>query len=76
MTKAAQIAIVVMIAAMLVLLTACARGPVVNKRAPGELGDKTYEILIKDTWIQVPEQVWDDCSLDEPYPECSTAARD
>lgn len=76
MTKAAKIITVVMIAALLVLLTACARGPVVNKRAPGEPGNKTYEILIKDTWIQVPEQVWDNCSLDDPYPACSTAARD
>ena len=62
------------------VVTGCASGVVSDKRAPGYPGEKTLQIQVDvenpppfgpdKIWVTVEEQVWDDCDLDEEWPEC------
>ncbi len=54
----------------LLALTACARGPIQNKRAPGLPGEKRYEILVNGRWIEITSAEWDACQMQETYPAC------
>lgn len=64
--------------ALFLLLSACVSGPVQNKRAPGDLGHKTYQLRIddrnplapKEFWIVVTKDQWEHCQIEEKYPEC------
>lgn len=57
------------------LLTGCASGEVVDKRAVGEPGEKTFQLRIDgalpDHWVTVSDQIWDACSMYESYPACA-----
>jgi hypothetical protein len=65
------------------LLTGCASGKVYDKRAPGDLGHKTYQLQLVDRgvlepgdlWVTVTEKQWDDCGMDERYPKCAVDDR-
>lgn len=61
------------LASLPALLTACADAPVENKRAPGEPGEKTYQIQVGRRWIDVTERDWDHCEMFEPFPACRTS---
>lgn len=61
-------------------VTGCVAGPVVDKRAPGELGEKTYQIQVRNdrtpggqrVWVTVSEDVWERCDMGESqYPDCA-----
>jgi hypothetical protein len=61
-------------------VTGCVAGPVVDKRAPGELGDKTYQLQVENehapgdptVWVTVTEDVWEQCGMGESmYPDCA-----
>lgn len=60
-------------------VSACATGPVADKRAPGSPGHKQFEIQIQpdavvgpsEVWVKVSEHVWDRCSMGESYPKCA-----
>lgn len=60
------------LAALLALTAACASGPIEDKRAPGEPGKKTYEVLVDGQWIKVTSEQWDNCGMYDPYPDCLT----
>lgn len=55
---------------LLLLATACVKGPVEDKRAPGMPGEKTFELLVDSRWVEVSVQEWDKCKIDAPYPDC------
>jgi hypothetical protein len=56
------------------LLTGCASGEVTDKRAPGQPGEKVFQLRIDGTlpdhWVTVSENVWEACSMYEQYPGC------
>lgn len=64
---------------VLFAVTGCVSGPVVDKRAPGYPGEKTFQIQVEDdrivgddkVWITVPEDIWERCGIDEQYEDCS-----
>lgn len=60
--------------AALTLLTACTQGPIENKRAPGEPGNKIYLVEVDKRWIEVSEGDWDRCEIFEKYPACRTSS--
>lgn len=53
-------------------------GPVLDKRAPGDPGEKTFQIQVKyelpvhpeEEWVTVSERAWDSCNIGESYPGC------
>lgn len=59
----------------LFLLSGCGTGPLIDKRAPGTPGEKTFQIQIREVritgprhvWITVPERVWDGCDPGTKY---------
>lgn len=67
------------IVGVLFAVTSCVAGPVNDKRAPGELGHKTFQLEVDDhsplapdeLWITVTERQWDDCGMGERYPACT-----
>lgn len=60
-------------------VSGCVSGQVQDKRAPGVPGRKTFQIQVRDprvvgpydTWVTVPERVWDKCDVDASYPACA-----
>lgn len=50
-------------------------GTVIDKRAPGEPGDKVFQLrvdgLLLDRWVTVTEKQWDDCGLYASYRDCT-----
>lgn len=63
----------------LFVLSGCASGPVIDKRAPGVPGDKKFQVLVDNDapvgpdklWVTVTEQQWDECRLDEQLSRCT-----
>lgn len=57
------------------LLTGCASGTVTDKRAPGQPGDKVFQLHVDGAlpgrWVTVTEKEWDRCSLDSAWPSCA-----
>jgi hypothetical protein len=60
-----------------ILLAGCSdvpHGTVTDKRAPGPLGDKTFQIQIDShQWWSVSERAWTSCGLGMVYPSCAAA---
>lgn len=65
---------IALIAATALLLTACTSGTVENKRAPGYIGEKTYEVYVDGYWLNVTSTGWDNCEMGEQYPACLTSS--
>lgn len=49
-------------------------GTVADKRAPGQPGDKVFQLQVDGPlltrWVTVSDRNWDRCSMYEPYPDC------
>lgn len=58
----------------LLLLIGADSGRVVDKRAPGEPGEKVFQLHVdgafSDRWVTVTEKQWDTCSMYAQYPQC------
>lgn len=60
-------------------VTGCVSGPVVDKQAPGEPGEKTYQLQVDDrrpgnrtVWVTVTKDVWERCTMGTSwYPDCA-----
>jgi hypothetical protein len=58
-----------------VLLSAgCASGTVIDKRAPGQPGEKVFQLRVDGTlpsrWVTVSERTWEMCPMFDEYPDC------
>ena len=64
------------VTALFLLLLLLPNGAVQDKKAPGTPGEKTYELLVGNTWRVVPETVWDRCDMYERLPVCMLSSAD